>query len=51
MGFCHAAVISLLNDDALVVEVTGDGVAVLGEECARVAAADSACFFSERPVV
>jgi hypothetical protein len=31
MGFCHAAIISLLNGDAPVVEVAGGGVAMLGE--------------------
>jgi hypothetical protein len=31
MGFCRAAVISPLNGDAMVVQVTGGGVAALGE--------------------
>jgi len=41
MEFCHAAVISPLNGDAMVVEVTG-GVAVLGEVPAGMAAAEAA---------
>ena len=42
MGFCHAAVISPLNGDAMVVEVAGGGVAALGEVPAGMAAAEAA---------
>ena len=41
MGFCRAALISPLNGDALVVDVTGCSVAVLGETSAGVAAAEA----------
>ena len=42
MGFCHAAVISPLNGDAMVVEIAGGGVAALGEVPAGMAAAEAA---------
>jgi hypothetical protein len=42
MGFCHVAVISPLNGDALVVEVAGGCFATLGEVPAGVAAAEVA---------
>ena len=42
MGFCHVAVISPLNGDAMVVEVAGGGVAVLGEVPAGMTAAEAA---------
>ncbi len=42
MGFCRAAVISLLNRDAMVVEVAGGGVAALGEVPAGKEAAEAA---------
>ena len=42
MGFCHAAVISPLNGDAMVVEVAGGGVAALGEVPAGMTAAEAA---------
>jgi hypothetical protein len=42
MGFCRAAVISPLNGDAMVVQVTGGGVAALGEANAGVEAAELA---------
>ena len=42
MGFCRAAVISPLNGDAMVVQVTGGGVAALGEGTAGVEAAELA---------
>ncbi len=42
MGFCRAAVISPLNGDAMVVEVSGGGVAALGEVPAGIEAAELA---------
>ena len=42
MGFCHAAVISPLNGDAMVVEVAGGGVAALGEVPTGMTAAEAA---------
>ena len=44
MGFCRAAVISPLNGDTMVVEVTGGGVAALGEVPTGMAAAEVAVF-------
>jgi hypothetical protein len=45
MGFCHAAVISPLNSDAMVVEVAGGGVAALGEVPVGMTAAEAAKTF------
>ena len=42
MGFCHAAVISPLNGNAMVVEVAGGGVAALGEVPTGMTAAEAA---------
>ena len=42
MGFCRAAVIAPLNGDAMVVEVAGGDVAVLGEVPAGMTAAEAA---------
>ena len=41
MGFCRAAVISPLSSDAMVVEVAGGGVAMLGEVPAGMTAAEA----------
>ena len=42
MGFCHAAVISPLNGDTMVLEVAGGDVAALGEVPDGMAAAEAA---------
>ena len=42
MGFCHAAVISPLNGDTMVLEVAGGGVAALGEVPTGMAASEAA---------